>query len=435
MTIRSRVRARTPTCVLAGAALLVPLAAGAQQSVTLDEAIDRALVRSPAMAQQQQQVDNAYLTQKTSWAAFLPTLSVSSSGALRSANVLNELTGQIVSGSSDSYSANVSGAWTVFEGTRRFRDYDAAKADVRAAEARYANQRYQLRLQTQTLFFAALRTGDLLDVARERVEQAQQNLEIVRRRTQLGESTISDSLRARLDLVNAEQAVLQGETAMRAARFALGRQIGQGAPVEPVRPSDLNPRDLTLPDDEIMRIAEEVSPSVLAAAEAADAAGLSIGSAKTAYIPSLRFTSGYGWNNQAFALDGGRTSWNMSLSMSYPIFNGFQREATVDRAQYAHRVATLQEDDARLAAREQADAALQTLRTAEMAIVIAEDALFVATEDLRVVRARYEVGAATILDVLTSQQAYTQAEVDVVTTRYDYILARAELEAVLGREL
>ena len=116
-------------------------------------------------------------------------------------------------------------------------------------------------------------------------------------------------------------------------------------------------------------------------------------------------------------------------------FNGFQREASIDRAQYVQRVAQLQEDDVRLGAREEADAALQNLLTAEQAIVIAEDAAFVAAEDLRVVRARYEVGAATILDILVSQNAVTQADADVVTTRYDYILARAGLEAILGREM
>ena len=435
MTIQSRVATRYLAVVVAAACMLAPHFAEAQQSVSLDDAIDRALIRSPAMAQQEQSVDNAYLTQKTSWGAFLPSLNVSGSGALRSANVLNDVTGRIEPGSSDSYSAGLQGSWTVFEGTRRFKEYDAAKSDVRAAEARYANQRYQVTLQTQTVFLNALRAADLLEVVRERVTQAEQNMDIVRRRTQLGEATISDSLRARLDVVNAEQAVLQGETSLRAARIALGRQIGVSQPVVPIRPENLDPRPLELTEPEIMQLAESSSPSVIAATEASEAAALTVSAAKTAYIPSLRFSSGYGWNNQQFTLDGGNTSWNMSLSMSYPIFNGFQRETSIDRTQYIQRVTVLQEDDARLAAREQADAALYNLRTAEQSILIAEDAAFVAAEDLRVVRARYQVGAATILDILVSQNAVTQADADVITTRYDYILARAELEAILGRKL
>jgi outer membrane protein TolC len=434
MKTETRVTARLLACLAAGAAIGLPAPTGAQE-VPLDEAIQRALIRSPAMAQQQQSVDNAYLTQRTAWGSFLPTLNVSGGGSLRSANVLNDVTGEIVSGSSDSYSAGLSGSWTVFEGTRRFKEYDVAKSDVRAAEARYANQRYQVVLQTQTSFFNALRADDLLQVARESMQQAEQNMEIVRRRTQLGEATISDSLRARLDLVNAEQRVLQSETTLRAARYGLGRQIGERGPVTPQRIENLDPRALALSDAEIIELAESVSPAVMAASEATEAAALGVSAAKTVYIPSLRFSSGYNWNNREASFTGGNTSWSMSLNLSYPIFNGFQRESSIDRAEYTRRVTLLQEDDVRLGAREQADAALQNLRFAEQAILIAEDARLVAAEDMRVVRERYGVGAATILDILVSQNALTQAEADVVTTRYDYILARAELEAILGREL
>lgn len=435
MTYIVRARARFLACAVAGAAALMPVNTVAQTAVSLDEAIDRALVRSPIIAQQQQAVDNAYLTKRTSWASFLPTVTGNSSGSLRSANTLNPTTGEIVSGSSDSYSAGVTGSLTVFEGLRRFRVYDASKADVRAAEARYANQRYQVTLQTKNFFFNALRQADLLEVAHQRVSQAEQNLDIVRRRTLLGEATISDSLRARLDVLNAQQTVLQSETAVRSARSSLGRQIGLSERVTPTRPGDLEPSPLSLTESEILEMAVSVSPPVIAASEASIAARANVAVAKSAYIPTLRFSSGYNWQNQVRSFSGGSTSWNLGLSLSYPIFNGFQRESAIDRAQFIRRVSLLQEDDVRLAAREQADAALQNLLTAERAIVIAGDAAFLAAEDLRVVRERYTVGVATILDILISQSAADQANTDVITTRYDYILARAELEAILGRDL
>lgn len=430
-----RARARLLACVIAGTGFHVPTGIVAQQTVTLGEAIERALVLSPRLAQQQQAVDNAYLEQRSAWASFLPTLNANTAGSLRSSSTFDEVTGRVLSGSLDSYSVGLSGSLTVFEGLRRFKEYDASKADVRATEARYVNQRYQVTLQTQGVFFNALRQADLREVARQRVRQAEHNLDIVRRRTLLGEATISDSLRARLDVVNAQQSVLQAETAVRAARFALGRQIGVSGPVEPSRPANLEPTELRMSQTEIMESAESVSPQVIAAGEASVAANANVSAARTAYFPSLRLSSGYNWSNQSRAFTGGDTSWSMSLSMSYPIFNGFQREANIDRARYVQRVARLQEDDARLAAREQADAALQNLLTAEQAILIAEEAAFLAAEDLRVVRERYGVGAATILDILISQSAADQANTDVITARYDYVLARAELEAILGRAL
>ncbi len=435
MKATSRSSARAAACVLAGLAVLAPSSADTQQTMSLEEAVQRALGRSPQMLQQEQAVENAALAERSAWGAFLPNLSANTGGSLRSANVLDPNTGQIIGGSSDSYSAGLSGRVDIFRGGSRFAELDRTDADMQAAVARRESQRFSVALQTKNLFFASLRQSDLLEVSRRRVEQARQNMEIVRARSQVGRATISDSLRARLDLVNARQAVLQGETALRAARFSLGRQIGEPAPVIPARPDNLEPSELPLTEAEIMQLAEAASPTVVAAAYVTRAAAASVRSAQTGYLPTLSMSSGYSWNNQERSFNGGRTSWSLGLNLSYPIFNNFQRESFLDRAQFSQRVARLQEDDSRLAARQEADAALYNLRTAERAIEIAQEAELVAGEDLRVVRERYSVGVATILDVLISQNAADQASVDVVTSRYDYVLARAELESILGTEL
>jgi outer membrane protein len=78
---------------------------------------------------------------------------------------------------------------------------------------------------------------------------------------------------------------------------------------------------------------------------------------------------------------------------------------------------------------------LAALSTTYEQIDIARANLAAATEDLRVQQERYRVGAATILDLLTSQTALTQAEVNVVQTRFNYLNARAQVEALVGRRL
>ncbi len=405
------------------------------ESVTLDRAVSIALDRSPQMLQQEQAVENASLAKRSAWASFLPSVNANSSGSLRSSRVLDPNTGQIVAGSSDSYSAGLSASVPIFQGGSRFIQLGSADADQRAALARRENQRHNVILQTKNLFFGALRQEELVEVRRTQLERTRQNLELVVTRLRVGRATISDSLRARLDVVNARQALLETETALRAARISLGRQVGVSAPVVPELPSDLAPTPLPLTDDEIMALAEESSPTVVAAVEAADASAAAVSVNRTAYLPNINLNSGYSWNNQERSFTGGSTSWNMGLSVSYPIFNRFQRESNLDRAQMTLRVARLQEEDARLAARQEADAALNTLRTAELGIEIAEEAVVVAEEDFRVVRQRYEAGVATILDILVSQAAADQAGADLVGARYDYTLARASLEAVLGREL
>jgi outer membrane protein len=78
---------------------------------------------------------------------------------------------------------------------------------------------------------------------------------------------------------------------------------------------------------------------------------------------------------------------------------------------------------------------LAALATAFEQIEIARANVAAATEDLRVQSERYRVGAATILDLLTSQTALTEAETNLVQTRFNYLIARAQLEALVGRSL
>lgn len=431
--------------ILTLGALLFGAGAGAAQEpsildagatrITLDDALARAVVRSPQLAQSEQALVNAGETRRTAVGAFLPTISTNSGMSVRSTQRFDAATDRLVTGSSNSYNAGLTARYDLFRGGQRFSELDRAAADLTAARARREDQRFNVNFQTKNFFFQALRQEELLTVALRRIEQATQSLEMTRTQQQVGAGTVSDTLRARLEFINSRQAVLNAQVQTRAARFALGRQVGIAEPVIPVAPVDLEPRPLRLSEREILEVAENLAPSVQAAVATFAAAREAYSSSKSAYIPSLSLSSGYNWSNQEASFSGGSTSWNLNFNLSYPIFNGFSREASIVRAEYSTRVARLQEDDARLASRQETDAALRTLETSELAIDIAGEAVAVADEDLRVTRERYRLSVAIILDVVTSQIASDQARVDLVNARYDYVLARAELEAILGRDL
>jgi outer membrane protein TolC len=78
---------------------------------------------------------------------------------------------------------------------------------------------------------------------------------------------------------------------------------------------------------------------------------------------------------------------------------------------------------------------LASLASAEQSLTIAQASVAAATEGLRVQQERYGLGMATIVDVLTSQISLDQAEVDVVRARFDFLVAKAQIEALIGREL
>ncbi len=101
----------------------------------------------------------------------------------------------------------------------------------------------------------------------------------------------------------------------------------------------------------------------------------------------------------------------------------------VDQVAAATAAAALGAAAAELTAR------LAELTAARTQIDITRTSVVAAEEDLRVQQERYRLGASTIVDVLTSQEALNQAEVDVVVARFDYLRAKASLEALIGRNL
>jgi outer membrane protein TolC len=74
------------------------------------------------------------------------------------------------------------------------------------------------------------------------------------------------------------------------------------------------------------------------------------------------------------------------------------------------------------------DASVARIRITQVSVLAAQ-------EDMRVQQERYRLGASTIVDVLTSQEALDQAEVEAVNARFDYLRAKAQMEALIGRTL
>jgi outer membrane protein len=272
-------------------------------------------------------------------------------------------------------------------------------------------------------------------VAEARVERAEQGLVAAERRRQVGSATRSDVLRATLEMNTAREAVLQARTARNTAAYALGRLIGAEGPAQAVRSEEVAPRPLALSDQELLALLERESPSVAAAEAELRSAGATVSATRTQYLPTVRASSGYDWYNQDPAIAAGRTSWSMRLSLSYPIFDGFRREESMERVRVQEQVAEMRLADARRGVRADAERVLGELRLAGDRIALLEEAVTVAEEDLRVQQELYALGASTILDLLASQTALVEAQNDLVSARFDYRLARAEFEALAGRAL
>lgn len=450
----SRAHRWTRVGIVAAALVLAPAAVQAQtapaastaasaadpapvRTVGLDEAVRLAQAANPQVVSATGAVTSAQAAQRTARGAFLPSLSANVGTSLAGSDIIGATpSGTTLQSSADSYSAGLSASYDLYTGGRRGAEKTAADASARSARAGLVAQQASASLAVQQGFYDVLRSEDLTEVAQSRIGRAQEGLTAAQQRLALGSATRSDVLRAQLELNTARSGLLEAETNRDAARLQLGRLVGADEPVGARRGSESEVRPLSDADASALIAAiESTSPAITAAQAATQSAAAGVDAARSQYLPSLRVTTGYNWSNQDPALDQSRTSWSVGLGVSYPIFTGYQRGEQVARAQVQQTSAQASLNDALRGVRTDAARALGQLRLAEQRIDLAAQALETAQEDLRVQRERYRLGSSTILDLLTSQEALVQAESDAVTSRYDYQVARAQLEALAGRTL
>ncbi|HEV7990561.1 MAG TPA: TolC family protein [Gemmatimonadaceae bacterium] len=412
-------------------------------AVRIDSALDlttvvaRALVASPAIAQSEAGLRVARSGLRVSGGAYLPSLSLSSA-ALRS-NVLTATgspSGGPIGGSgADAYSAGISSSLELFTGGRRGAEQARARSDLSAATASDRSQEFLVTLLAKRSFYEALRGSELLGASAARVARAERGLRYAQDRVRAGTATKSDELRARLELTTARQQQLAARDTLQTAAFALGRVVGADVPIGARAPATLELGPLALSDSDITRLAVASAPAVETAQAAQQASAATVRASRSLYFPDIRLTSGYNWARQSAVVGAVRPGWQVAVGTTLPLFNGFQREDAVTRAEANAQVAQATALDVRRQVRSDAARLLSGLHLAEQSIRLAEEAVSAAQEDLRVQTERYRAGISTSLEELTSQLALTQAELGRVAARYNYAVTRATLEALVGRSL
>lgn len=400
------------------------------RTIDLDEAIRLAVERHPASVQAAEQVSRSEADLLQARGSLLPTFNAQAFYGNSSNQRVDQTTGRLVS---ESYTTQLTGSYELFGGGRRFAQLRSTGASLDAAEARYRAQRFQAALTTTELFYAAAAGEDILAAAEQRLERARQQLEFARTRLELGTATTSDALRAEIEVGNAELAVVDARSTVRRARLELARQIGEESPVRPAESSLPEHAPELPPTDQLVARAMGESPTVVAAEATHRSSSALKRVAWTPYLPSLRLSGGVDWF--AFDFPPDTRSWSLRVTASLPLFDGFQREATLARARSQERVAAALARDAQIGVRVAVETAVQEIEAASRGVTISQRSLVLAREDLRVQEERYQIGASTILELQASQIALSEAEVAVVRAQEALGSAVARLEAILGEPL
>nr|MBA3890917.1 TolC family protein [Gemmatimonadaceae bacterium] len=327
---------------------------------------------------------------------------------------------------------------TLFDG-RRFSDLASARANVTAAEANEVAARYRIALDVKIAYYNALAARESESAARAELEQAEQQQRAASARVRAGSATMSDSLRSIIAVGNARLAVLTAQNAVRTSSAALTRLVASPVPVTASATDTLERISGTpLDPTQVMPLAEN-SPLVEQAEAQYAAAQSVVRGARGNYLPTIdlnyrRAGSGF---DPAYGFAGGQLAHSntWSIGVSLPVFNNFAREDQLTRARVQEDIAEANRRDARFLSRQNLIQQIGVLRTAETRVQIQQASVAAAEEDVRVQQQRYNLGASTLLDLLTSQSSLNSARSALIQARLDYRTARAQIEAIIGQDL
>jgi outer membrane protein len=411
------------------------------RKISLYEAIRMAQQNSPQAIQAEGTERTSKAARVSAIGAILPSATLNAGRVIQfggGQTRINQNGEQVAITSAPTNSTGLSLGMTLFDGGQRLYDLRTAKFNIVAAEANRVAVNYNVALQVKQQYYAVLAAIESWDAAELQMAQAQEQFKTSVAKVRAGVATRSDSLRGVVQIGNAQLALITAQTNKEAADAALTRLVGSEVPVT-VDPASIQENMAALPDSAELAALAKRGPAVEQAQAVVDAAEEARKASKATYLPSLsanysRTGSGidprFGLGTDPFSYNG-----RLSFSLSYPVFNNFLREQQVVQARVAEVNAQAALRDSQLAAQQSLTQYIGALRGASQRVAVQIASVAAAEEDVRVQQQRYNIGASVLLDLITSQAALAQAEQALIQARYDYRIARAQLEALIGRDL
>jgi outer membrane protein len=140
-------------------------------------------------------------------------------------------------------------------------------------------------------------------------------------------------------------------------------------------------------------------------------------------------------SNQTFPFKFISNPYMLSLGLSLPLFNGFQREQTIESsaADQSDAQYNLKAQQLKLTADVQSDHV--TLVADYRALKLQESNSVMAREALQLAEERYRVGLNSLVDLQQARSDYETAEAGRINAVFEFHRAFAALESAVGRSL
>lgn len=418
-----------------------------QRTITLQEAIDLALENNYQLKQAKNNLDLAEYNITNEKADFLPSLNANSSFRRGYGRDFNQTTGEVTNTANSSFSFGASSSLPIFTGFENINSLRVSEQQKLSSEENYQWTKETIIFNTASRFLRVLLDKELLEVARENLENSQQQLEQVRAQVEVGSRPTVDLYNQEATVANNEYSVTQQESQLSVNTMILVRmlQVDPLVDYEFVTP-DID--DLTAGESQYVLSSlidnALLNRSDLKAVEAnIRVSELNEKIAKASIMPSLSLSGSWGtsWDerlkNAGISFEDQffdqNRSKSVSLSLNIPIFGNLNRSYSIQSAQVSLKNAKLNLENSRLQAIQEVTQAHNDYKSLNKQFESSQKALQASERAFETQQERYNVGSSTLIELSQAQADYVQAQSNYIQAQFNLIFQEKVLDYYLGR--
>jgi len=295
----------------------------------------------------------------------------------------------------------------------------------------------ELVLSIKDAYFNVIRAKMLIDVSKDAVKRGEEQLKTAQSRYELGSASLSEVLKAKVLRSNAKLDMISAENSYNLAKADLNYRMGIDVAENIEIAEDLLERAFDIDYEKALSEALYNNPSYRKANYDLSKAKSDLLAAKAQFLPNVSFGVTHGTTvlDQADLLGFQEEFANRSfyVQLSYNIFtNFFDFSNVVANKKYVNSQKENLVNTKNAVSLEVRQAFLDIQQNREK-LLLNEESVAAAQEDLNIVKEKYNLGAATIIEVLDAEVSFKQAQVNQVQALFDYNLAVSRLEKVMGR--
>ena len=427
------------------------LSAQAQETLTIQQAIERMLQNNLNIKRAVLNVSSANVDLQQSKAALYPTLNASADNSLSFGRGLNSTTFQVVNQKFYQGSGSLNTSVDLFGGLTKINQIRQNKILLDAGNSNLDKVKNDLILNVVTAYFQVVFNVELLKASKEQLIVAQQTEEREKALLDAGNKTVADVSQAKAQAATAELNVTNAQNQLTISYLTLSQLMEMRADDNNYTVVAPTVQDIAMAQknynvNEVYNSALSIFPDIKLAALNRQAAEKGINVAKGALSPRISFGANLGSsysyllaaqseNMHFFDQISSRFNQGIGLSLQIPIFNGLQARSGVKRARINYEDFKLQESLAKNNLNKVIAQAIADLRAADSRYSSTLNTFNAQKDAFNVIEQRYNVGLVNSLDYNTSRTNRNKAETDFIQAKYDLLFRSKVIDYYLGRQI